>query len=88
MRWAFQLGFGFGALLVVPGVFVALLVPAAETVWPYLTPGTVVLRPLSNHMAAWPGAVNVFLLAVVNGLFVGALASGIARMTRRSQRRD
>ena len=87
MRGAFLLGFAFGALLVVP-VFVALLVPAAETVWPYLTPGTVVLRPLSNHMAAWPGAGNVFLLAVVNGLVVGALASGIARTTRGSQRRN
>ena len=86
-RRAFLLGFALGALIVVPGVFVALLVPAAESVWPYLTPGAVLLRPLSDDMSAWPGAVNTLLLAVVNGFVVGAVAAGIVRVLRRSERR-
>jgi hypothetical protein len=83
----FLLGLVLGALLVVPGVFVALLVPAAERVWPYLTPGAVLLRPLAGSMATWSGALNLLLLAVVNGLVIGALAAAVALVLRSLARR-
>jgi hypothetical protein len=80
------LGFVIGAALVVPGIFVALLVPVAERVSPFLTPAAALLRPLSGPRADWPGAVNILLLAAVNGLVWGAVAICFALVLHRVRR--
>ena len=85
-RRPFLAGFVVGVALVVPAVLVALLVPGGDTVLPFLVPGAALLRPLSPVMATWPGAVNLLLAAVVNGLIFGALVVALAR-ARGSARR-
>jgi len=77
-RRAFALGFLLGAAVTVPAVFVALLVPVGEWVLPFVTPGAVLLRPFTGVLATWPGAVNLLLAAVANGLVVGAVAACVA----------
>ncbi len=55
-------------------MFLALLVPVAEKIMPFLTPGTLLLRPWTALMQVWPGAINMLLVSVANGLVFGAAA--------------
>jgi hypothetical protein len=86
-RRAFALGFLIGAATTVPAVFIALLVPVGEWVLPFVTPGALLLRPFTGVLATWPGAVNLLLAAVANGLVVGVLAAGIQVLLARRHRR-
>ncbi len=78
-----MLGFLAGFLTWVPAVMLALLFPLAERVLPVLTPGSLLLRPLSSAMAGWPGGVNVLLGSLANGLVVGLLVAAVALDSRR-----
>jgi hypothetical protein len=71
---AFGLGFVLGLVVTVPATFFALLSPVGEAVLGILTPGSLLLRPLADTMATWPGLVNVALVAVANGLVYGLVA--------------
>lgn len=81
-RRAFVLGFLAGFLVLVPAVVLALLFPLGEWLFPVLTPGVVLLRPLSA-MADWPGGVNVLLGSVANGLVVGLFLATAALVVSR-----
>ena len=85
-RRPFVLGFVVGAAVTLPAVLVALVVPAGERLLPFLVPGAAVVRPLSSLMAAWPGAVNLLLAAVANGLLIGAAAACLAHLLARVRR--
>lgn len=71
---AFGLGFAIGAVVTVPAIFFALLSPVGEAVLGILTPGSLLLKPLADVMATWPGLLNVALIAVANGLVYGLAA--------------
>jgi hypothetical protein len=73
LRRAAVIGFIVGCLITLPALIFALLAPVGETLLPVLVPGSLLLRPLAAAMAAWPGAVNVVLTAVINGLVYAAL---------------
>ena len=77
-RRALVLGFLAGFLITVPAVLLALLFPLAERLLPVLTPGVVLLRPLSSAMAGWSGGVNMLLASLANGLVVGLLVAVVA----------
>jgi hypothetical protein len=64
-----------GFVVTVPAVFLALLSPVGEAVLGILTPGSLLLKPLTNVMATWPGLLNVGLVAVANGLVYGLVAT-------------
>ena len=74
---AFGLGFVLGLLVTVPAVFFALLSPVGEAVLGILTPGSLLLKPLTDVMASWPGLLNVALVAVANGLVYGLAATAL-----------
>jgi len=74
---AFRLGFVLGLLVTVPAVFFALLSPVGEAVLGILTPGSLLLKPLTDVMASWPGLLNVALVAVANGLVCGLAATAL-----------
>jgi hypothetical protein len=84
-RRAFVSGFLAGALVTVPAVVLALLVPVAERLGPVLTPGLVLLRPLSSAMAGWPGGANLLLGALANGLVVGLLLAAVTLLVGRGR---
>lgn len=71
---AFGLGFVIGAVVTVPAILFALLSPVGEAVLGILTPGSLLLKPLADVMATWPGLLNVALVAVANGLVYGLAA--------------
>jgi hypothetical protein len=73
-------GFVLGFLLPVPAAIAALLFPWAERIAPWLTPGLVLLRPLSDSMASWPGGVNMLLASLVNGLAFAAAGGCLGRL--------
>ena len=72
---AFELGFVIGLVVTVPAIFFALLSPVGEAVLGFLTPGSLLLRPLTDAMATWPGLLNVALVAAANGLVYGLAAT-------------
>lgn len=76
-RW-FLVGFVVGALVLVPVALLALVLPAAEYVAPFLTPGVVLLLPLTPLMADWPDAVNLVLGSLANGVAVGLASALVA----------
>ena len=82
-RRALVLGFLVGFLIPVPAVMLALLFPLAERLLPVLTPGVVLLRPLSSAMAGWSGGVNMLLGSLANGLVVGLLVAAAAVIVSR-----
>ncbi|MFC5382698.1 hypothetical protein [Aquipuribacter nitratireducens] len=73
-------GFVVGAVVVLPAALLALVWQPAELVFPFLTPGLVLLLPLNAAMADWPGAVNMTLGALANGLVVGVVAVLLVRL--------
>lgn len=75
---AFGLGFVLGLLVTVPAVFFALLSPVGEAVHGILTPGSLLLKPLTDVMASWPGLLNVVLVAGANGLVYGLAATPLS----------
>ena len=79
-------GFALGVALVIPALLVALLVPGGDTLLPFLVPGAALLRPLTSVMAAWPGALNLLLAAVLNGMVFGVLAACLAWVRSRKGR--
>lgn len=80
---AFRLGFLVGALVTLPAIVLALLVPVGERLQPFLTPGAELLRLLPLPTATWPGALTLLLAALANGLVVGALAAAVAAVVVR-----
>ena len=82
-RRAFLFGCLAGFLIWVPAVMLALLFPLAERLLPVLTPGSLLLRPLSSAMAGWSGGVNVLLGSLANGLVVGLLVATVALLVSR-----
>lgn len=76
-RW-FLVGFLVGALILVPVALLALVLPAAEYLAPFLTPGVVLLLPLNAWMADWPDVVNLVLGSLANGVAFGLLAALVA----------
>ena len=76
-------GRGAGVRTSAAGVVLALLFPLAERLLPVLTPGIVLLRPLSSAMAGWPGGVNMLLGSLANGLVVGLLLAAAALLVSR-----
>lgn len=85
-RW-FLVFFVLGALLLVPVAMLSLVVPAVEVVSRVLTPGVLLLLPLRDQMAGWPGAANLLLGSVANGLVVGLLGVGACLLLRLRERR-
>ena len=83
---AFVVGFVLGAVVTVPTALAALLSTTAERLAPLLTPGVALLRPVSDAMADWPGAVNLLLACLSNALVVGAAAAAGALVLRRGRR--
>lgn len=83
---AFGLGFVLGLVVTVPAVFFALLSPVGEAALGILTPGSLLLRPLTGVMASWPGLLNVALVAVANGLVYGLVATALVTVVRAVRR--
>ena len=83
VRRAAVIGFIVGSVVTLPVLVLALLAPVGETLLPVLLPGSLLLGPLADSMASWPGAVNVVLTAVVNGLVYAALLVLIALLIPR-----
>jgi hypothetical protein len=83
---AFGLGFVLGLVVTVPAVFFALLSPVGEAVLGILTPGSLLLRPLTDVMASWPGLLNIALVAVANGLVYGLVATALVSVVRAVRR--
>jgi hypothetical protein len=78
-------GFVVGFLLPVPAAFAALLLPAAERVAPWLTPGRLLLRPFSGMFERAPGALTMLLASLANGLVVAGAAAGAVVLLHRRQ---
>jgi len=76
LRRAALIGLVVGLVLPLPALVFALVSPIGETLLPVLVPGSILLRPLASAMASWPGALNVLLTSVVNGLLF-AVAFGV-----------
>lgn len=83
---AFGLGFVLGLVITVPAIFFALLSPVGESVLGILTPGSLLLKPLTNVMATWPGLLNVALVATANGLVYGLAATALVSVVRAVRR--
>ncbi|HET9085401.1 MAG TPA: hypothetical protein VFN41_13455 [Candidatus Limnocylindrales bacterium] len=66
--------------MTVPAATFALLSPVGEALLPVLTPGSLVLTPISDAMANWPGLLNVGLVAAANGLLYGLVAIVLVRV--------
>lgn len=83
---AFGLGFVIGLVVTVPAVFFALLSPVGEAVLGILTPGSLLLKPLTDVMATWPGLLNVALVAAANGLVYGLVGTALVSLVRAVRR--
>ena len=46
-------------------------------------PGSILLQPLAPAMSTWPGAVNVLLTAVLNGLLFAVIFGLVSLLIRR-----
>ena len=73
LRRAAVIGFVVGLVIPLPAIVFALVSPIGETLLPVLVPGSILLRPLSSAMSSWPGAINVLLTSVLNGLLLAVL---------------
>jgi hypothetical protein len=87
LRRPFLIGFVVGFLITLPAVFLGLLVPAAEKVMPFVTPGRLLLRPLTAWIEVWPGAVNMLIVSVANGLVFGVAVACVVLVFRRIRSR-
>ena len=87
LRRPLVVGFIIGFLVTVPMTILALMLNAAEWASDFVVPGTLLLSPLSPHMADWNGALNLGLASVANGLVyslvVGAVAAPVFIARRR-----
>ena len=83
---AFGVGFVLGLVVTVPAIFFALLSPVGEAVLEILTPGSLLLRPIADAMASWPGLLNVALVAVANGLLYGLAATALVSVVNAVRR--
>ena len=75
-----------GFLLPVPAAIAALLLPWAERLAPALTLGVVLLRPLSDATAGWPGGLNLLLASMSNGLAFAVAAGCLGLLLDRRRR--
>lgn len=85
-RW-FWVFFLVGAVITVPVAMLSLLSSAVESVSGVLTPGLWLLAPLVPAMAGWPGAVNLLLGSLANGLLLGVLGVLVCAVLRLRERR-
>lgn len=83
---AFGVGFVLGLVVTVPAIFFALLSPVGEAALGILTPGSLLLRPIADAMASWPGLLNVALVAVANGLLYGLAATALVSVVNAVRR--
>ena len=83
---AFVWGFVVGAIALVLTAFVALLFNMPEWLKDLLTPGALLLSPLADAMADWPGLLNVTLGAVANGVVYGGIAVAVAAIANAMRR--
>ena len=84
-RWALW-GFIVGAAITVPATFFALLSHAGEALHPYVVPSAVLLGPLSDVMATWPGLINVTIGAAINGVIYAAGAGAVGTVQAKWRR--
>lgn len=77
---AFSVGFVVGAVITLPAVFLALISPVGEALLRILIPGSLLLRPMDDAMASWPGLLNFGFLAIANGLVYGLVAVALVRV--------
>jgi hypothetical protein len=60
----------------------ALLSPIGEALLKFLVPGSLLLRPIADVMASWPGLLNVALVAAANGLVYALAAVALVSIVR------
>ncbi len=78
LRRPLVVGFVIGFLITVPMTILALMLNPAERASDFVVPGTLMLSPLSPHMADWNGALNMGLAGVANGLVYSLVAVAVA----------
>jgi hypothetical protein len=88
LRRAILIGFVVGFVVTVPATVLALIFGWAELLLGYVVPGGLLLRPLAPYMADWPGAVNMGLASVANGLVYSLVAAAIALLVWPRRRLD
>jgi uncharacterized membrane protein len=81
----FVLGFAIGFVVTVPAAMLALIFSWAESALPWVVPGLLLTRPLSSVMQDWPGAVNLGLAALANGLVYGLVVLAVVTVVRRTR---
>ena len=85
-RRAFLLGFLVGVVVTLPAALLGLVATWAEAALPWVVPGLLITRPLAPWMQTWPGALNIGLAAVANGVVYGLLVVGIVTVIRSVRR--
>jgi hypothetical protein len=83
LRRAAVIGFVVGSVIPLPALVFALVSPLGETLLPVFVPGSILLRPLAAAMSSWPGAVNLLLTSVLNGLLFAVLFGLVYLLIRR-----
>ena len=83
---AFVWGFVIGAVVLVVTIFAALLFELPDWLKDLLTPGVLLLTPLADATAGWPGFLNLILGAVANGAVYGVIAVVVAAIANATQR--
>jgi len=81
--WAFIVG----TSITLPATLWAVLYQSGEALHPFLVPSTLLLRPVADNMASWPGIDNVAVAAVVNGIVYACGFFLLSRLAERSRAR-
>jgi hypothetical protein len=82
----FLVGFLIGAVLTVPAAVLALIFTWAEVALPWVVPGLLLTRTLVPFMQNWPGAVNLAVAALANGMVYGLVALAVVAAVRLARR--
>jgi hypothetical protein len=85
-RRVFLVGFLVGFVVTLPAALLALVATWAEAALPWVVPGLLLTRPLAREMQDWPGAVNIGLAAVANGLVYGLVVLIVVTVLQRLRR--
>jgi hypothetical protein len=85
-RRPFLVGFLIGIVVTVPAAVLALIFTGAEVALPWVVPGLLLTRALAPFMQTWPGALNLALAALANGLVYGLVAVAVVAAVRLARR--